>query len=204
MTVFSFCGRLALWSVRVAVAFGPTTDSAALPSVALPVVKVTDPEGGVVPLAALTVAVSCVVAPWTKAVEPAERVVVVATRGGVTVAVTEPAEPVKFPAGTKAAVIVFAPDARLDPLTVIEAVDAAPLEAATETVPRDVLPTVKTTVPKGVDDPEPGFTVAVICVLEVGARVAGAADRTVVVETGGAESVMTAVPEDAAKPLAPL
>ncbi len=169
----------------------------------LSVVKVTVPEGSAVPLAAFTVTVSCVVALLINAAEPVERVVVVATRGGVTVAVTEPAEPVKFPAGTKVAVMVFAPEARADPLIVSDPVEAPPVEDAADTVPREVLPNVKTTVPKGVDDPEAGFTVAVICVLPVGAILAGAAVTIVVVATGGANSVMITVPDEEAKPLAP-
>jgi hypothetical protein len=203
--VFSFWGRLAPWSVSVAAAFGPTTDRGALPRVRLPIVKVTVPEGRGVPIAAFTVTVNFVAALWINAVEPAERVVVVATRGGVTVAVTEPAEPVKFPAGTKVAVMVFAPEARMDPLIVSDAVDdVLPAEEVAETVPREVLPSAKTTAPKGVDDPEAGLTVAVICVLPVGAILAGEAVTTVVVETGAADSVMATVAEDEAKPLTPL
>ena len=202
--MFSFWGRLAPWSVSVAAAFGPTTDRGALPRVRLPIVKVTVPEGRGVPIAAFTVTFNFVVALWINAVEPAERVVVVATRGGVTVAVTEPAEPVKFPAGTKVAVMAFAPEARVEPLIVSDAVDAPPVEEAAETEPRGVLPSVKTTVPKGVEDREAGLTVAVICVLPVGAILAGEAVTTVVVETGAAESVMTTFAEDEAKPLTPL
>jgi hypothetical protein len=113
-------------------------------------------------------------------------------------------EPVKFPVGTKVAVITFVPEASVDPLTVSDAVDAPPVEEAAETVPREVLPSVKTTVPKGVDDPEAGLRVAVICVLPVGAILDGEAVTTVVVETGAADSVMITVPEDEVKPLAPL
>jgi hypothetical protein len=202
--VFSFWGRLAPWSVSVAVAFGPTTDRGALPRVTLPIAKVTVPEGSAVPVAGFTVTVNFVVALWINAVEPAERVVVVATRGGVTVAVTEPAEPVKFPAGTKVAVMAFAPEARVEPLIVSDAVDAPPVEEAAETVPSEVLPSVKTTVPKGAADPDAVLTVAVICALPVGAILAGEAVTTVVVETGAADSVMTTVAEDEAKPLTPL
>lgn len=204
MTVFSFWGRLAPWSVSVAVAFEPTTESGALPRFKTPIVKVTVPEGRAVPLAAFTVTVNFVVAFWTNAVEPEDSVVVVATRGGVTIAVTEPAEPVKFPVGTKVAVMVFAPDASEEPLTVSPAVDVVPAEEVTETVPREVLPSVKTTVPSGVDDPVAGFTVAVICVLPVGAMLAGAAVTTVVVATGDADSVIITVPDDEANPPVPL
>jgi hypothetical protein len=185
-------------------AFRPTTESGALPRFTLPVVKVTVPDGRAVPLAAFTVTVNFVVALSIKAVEPAERVVVVATRGGVTVTVTEPAEPVKFPVGTKVAVMLFAPDARVDPLMVSDPVETLPVDDAAEIVPREVVPNVKTTVPKGADEPEATFKVAVICVLPVGVILAGAAVTTVVVETDGADSVMTAVPDDDAKPLAPL
>jgi hypothetical protein len=150
------------------------------------------------------VTVNFVVALWINAVVPADSVVVVATRGGVTVAVTEPAEPVKFPVGTKVAVTVFAPDARVDPLTVNDPVETVSVEDVAETLPREVLPSVKTTVPKGADDPDAAFTVAVICVLPVGAMLAGTAVTTVVVETGDGDSVITTVPDDEAKPLAPL
>jgi hypothetical protein len=201
--VFRFWGRLAPCSASVAVALEPVGVSAALPRVIPPVVKMTSPEGGVVPLAAFTATVNWVVALWTRVAEPVERVVVVAIREGVTVAVTEPVEPVKFPAGTKVATIVFAPDARLDPLTVIEAVEAAPVEEAAEIVPRAVFPSVKATVPVGLADPEADFTVAVIRVLPEAAIAEGAAVRTIVVGTGGADNVIVTVPEEDAKPVAP-
>lgn len=82
-----------------AVAAGPEAVNEAVPSIALPSVKVTVPEGTVLPEAALTVAVRSVVAVCAIVVELAVTVVVVliSAGGAVTVTVAEAADPEKLP-----------------------------------------------------------------------------------------------------------
>jgi hypothetical protein len=85
--------------VNTAVADEPDAVSVAVPSEAVPTVKVTMPVGAVVPLAGLTVAVNCVVAVDAMLTGLAARVVVVATAGVVTVTVVDAVELEKFPVG---------------------------------------------------------------------------------------------------------
>ena len=93
----------------------------------------------------------------------------------------------------------MAPAARLDPLTVSEAV---PLARTAD--PSDVVPVVKAMLPVGAVLPVAGFTVTVNSVDAVAAMVAGLAVTVVVV--GGSGAVTVSVIGDAveeAKPVAP-
>lgn len=82
-------------TVSDAVAVPPEPERLAEPSGALPSVKETEPVGEVLPLAALTVAVSVVLPPAVMLVGLAVTVVVVATTGTVTFIVTDADEPLK-------------------------------------------------------------------------------------------------------------
>jgi len=78
----------------------PDEETGAVPRVEFPAVKANVPVGVAVPLAALTVAVSCVEAVEAITAGFAEAVVTVATAGAVTVTVTVPLDTAKLPAGT--------------------------------------------------------------------------------------------------------
>jgi len=200
--VLVFCGRLAPLTVKVAVPFGPEAESVALPSETFPVVNVTDPEGAVVPLAGLIRTVTAVVAPVAIKVDAAVSAAVVATGVGVTVSVTEPVDDAKLPVGVKIAVIVFDPDARFDPFTVIEADPDVP-DTTSVADPSEVLPALNATVPAGATDPDAGLTVAAIWVLALWAMVEGVAERTVDVATAGAVSKSDTDSDAVAKPTVP-
>ena len=86
--------------------------------------------------------------------------------GVVTVTVADAVEPAKVLLPAYVAVMVLAPAARLDALTVSEALAVAPA-AARVAVPRAVVPREKVTVPVGAVVPAAGLTEAVNCVVAV-------------------------------------
>ena len=88
--------RLLPFTINAAVAVAPEPASVAVPSVMFPAEKVTLPAGVTLPLAALTVAVNCVVALCAILAGLAASVVAVATGGAVTTTVTEPDDAVKL------------------------------------------------------------------------------------------------------------
>ena len=81
------------------VSFATPLESVPVPSVVAPTAKVTVPVGVLLPLTALTVAVTTVDEVDAIVVGLAATVVVVAI-GAVTVTVAEPLDAAKFPAGT--------------------------------------------------------------------------------------------------------
>ena len=85
-------------TLNTAVAVPPEPAKFAVPNAAFPAEKVTLPEGVTLALAALTVAVNCVVALCAilAGLAASVVVVVVATVGAVTTTVTEPADAVKL------------------------------------------------------------------------------------------------------------
>lgn len=171
-------------SVALAVPVVAAAERVAVPSVTEPAVKVTLPAGAAAPLAAFTVAVSCVVAVVAIVEGLAETTVVVAIIAAVTVTVVDAVDAEKRPVGAYAAVIVFEPALSALPLTVS---GATPETSAAE--PSGALPAVKLTEPVGDVVPETAFTVAVSRVVAVGAIVAGLADRVLVVPTVAVSAV---------------
>jgi hypothetical protein len=169
------------------------------PSVVLPLVKVTIPDGAALPVAALIVAVTRVVPLCAIAAGLAVTVVAVFTGGAVTVTVTEPVEPAKLPFAEYVAVMVLLPAARLLPLTVSAAVPAADRVA----VPREVVPRANTTLPAGAAVPDAGFTVAVSCVVAPEPMLAGLAVTAVVVPASGETTLTVTVAAEPAKLLFP-
>jgi hypothetical protein len=89
--------RLLPLTVNAAVAVAPEIVMVADPSVVLPLVKVTIPDGAAVPVAAFTDAVTTVAPLCAIAAGLAVTDVAVFTGGAVTVTITEAVEPEKFP-----------------------------------------------------------------------------------------------------------
>jgi hypothetical protein len=85
--------RLLPFTVSPAVPFDKGTE----PRSVFPIVKLTLPVGGVVPVAGLTEAVRTVVAVEAMLVGATVKLVVVATPGAVTLTVTKPVELTKLP-----------------------------------------------------------------------------------------------------------
>src|ERR1700728_755679 len=79
--------------------------------------------------------------------------------------------------------MIFAPEARMLPLTVRAAVPLAP-ETVAGAVPSRILPSANDMLPVGAAVPDPAFTVAVRTVDELGAIVTGLAVTVVVVTIG--------------------
>ena len=89
--------RLLPFTARVAPAFAAEAANEAVPRTVLPTAKVTLPVGAALPLAGLTVAVTCVVSVARMLAGFAATVVVVATGGPVTVTVVVAVEFAKLP-----------------------------------------------------------------------------------------------------------
>jgi hypothetical protein len=89
--------RLLPLTVNAALAVAPEIVKVADPSVVLPLVKVTIPDGAVAPFAAFTDAVTTVAPLCGIAAGLAVTVVAVFTGGAVTFTITEAVEPEKFP-----------------------------------------------------------------------------------------------------------
>lgn len=195
--------RLVPFTVSVAVAepFAPAV-RVPVPSETLPAANVIAPPGAVAPDAAFTVAVNTVDALCAMLAGLAATTVLVETTGAVAVTDVVPVDPAKLPLGVYVAVIAFAPRARLLPLTVSIAA-LAPRPAMTDTLPSEVAPIVKLTVPSGSTLPEAGLIVAVSCVVELCGMLVGDAENVTVVATGGAVTVTFTVPVDAANAVVP-
>jgi hypothetical protein len=155
-------------------------ESVTLPREALPSRNVTVPVGAELPLTAVTFALSWTVPLAARVAGVAVTTVFVATGALVTVTVIVAEAPPKPPAAAYDALIEFVPTARLEPLTVIAALDELP-EAISAVEPRATLPRVNVTAPDGGFDPLSAITSAVSCVVALTAMAAGLAVKVIAV-----------------------
>jgi hypothetical protein len=176
-------------TVSVAVPVIPETITGALPSDVIPVANTTTPPGPAFPVIALTVAVRTVVAFCATIAGTATSVALVAVGGTLTLTLTVPLEPAELVFPAQAAVMVFAPCARVVPLTlnVAVAVDPASERVA---VPNEIPPAVNTTAPSVPALPVTGLIVAVKTVDIVCEMAAGVAVTRVLVAVGAPVTVI--------------
>ena len=164
-----------------AVAVPPDPERSAVPSATLPSMNATDPAGVVVPLPALTVAVSVVVPVEAMLPGLAVSVVVVGPPvGAVTVTVAEPSEEPNPLLPPYDAPMLLPPLESWLPFTVMLAVEVPP-EPVSVPVPRVDPPALKVTEPPGDNVPLAALTVAVTAVGAVVAKLVGLALTVVVV-----------------------
>ena len=102
-----------------------------------------------------------------------------------TVTMTVAEAPPKVPVAAYDALIEFAPEARLEPLTVTVALAELPV-TINAADPRVILPKVNVTAPEGAFEPVTGVTFAISCVVPLAAMDAGLAVKVIAVPvTGG-------------------
>src|ERR1035438_5400511 len=169
------------FTVTEAVAVPPEPDRFAVPSVTLPSMNATGPAGEVVPLPAMTVAVSVVEPVETMLAGLAVSALVVAPPvGAVTVTVTEPLDALNPLLPPYDAPMLLLPLESWLPLTVMLAVEVPP-EPVSVAVPSVDPPALKVTEPPGESVPLTALTVAVTVVVAVFAKLVGLALTVVVV-----------------------
>ena len=191
-------------TTRIALPFEPT---AALPSDLPPVENTTLPDGTPVPLAAVTLAVSCADAVCRKLIDEAVAVVTVPVAEACIVTTTVPSDPVNPLPPEYTAVSVLLPAASAVPFRENVATAAGETDpmAVSVAVPRAALPRARITLPVGTVFPETDFTVTVTCVVALCVRLALAAAADVVVATGtGATFTVNTDEGDPLNPVAPL